>query len=91
MIPEGRANLFLEQLGSDELLLRVIRPGAALVRVRFTPYWFAHGGCVERSGKWTKVTARRTGFLRLTTGFSPERIVSRGRRCDDTGPPGHSE
>ncbi len=66
----------------DELLLRVIRPGEALVRVRFTPYWLARGGCVERSGRWTKVTARRPGFLRLTIRFSPERVVSRGRRCN---------
>ena len=82
VVPARRANLTLEQLRGDELLLRVIRPGAALVRVRFTPYWLAHGGCVERSGRWTKVTARRPGFLRLTIRFSPERIVSRGRRCD---------
>ena len=81
VIPEGRANLALEQLRPDELLLRVIRPGAALVRVRFTPYWLAHGGCVERAGRWTKVTAHRPGLLRLTTRFAPERIVSRGRRC----------
>ena len=31
----------LEQLGSDELLLDVKRPGEAIVRVRWTPYWFA--------------------------------------------------
>jgi hypothetical protein len=64
------------------VLLRVIRPGEALVRVRFTPYWFAHGGCVEPAGGWTRVTAFKQGFLELTTRFSPERIFERGRRCD---------
>jgi hypothetical protein len=83
VIPRGRANILLEQLGSDELLLDVEQPGEALVRVRWTPYWFAAGGCVERAGDWTRVIARRRGFMRLSTRFAPERIVEHGRRCDD--------
>jgi hypothetical protein len=82
VIPRGNANMTLEQLGSDRVLLRVIRPGQALVRVRWTPYWFAHHGCVEPSNGWTRVTAFKSGFLELTTRFSPERIFERGRRCD---------
>jgi hypothetical protein len=81
--PRGRARIVLEQLGSDELLLDVKRAGAALVRVRWTPYWFAAGGCVERAGTWTRVIAHRRGFLRLSTRFAPERIVQHDRRCDD--------
>jgi hypothetical protein len=73
----------LEQFGSDELLLDVKRPGEALVRVRWTPYWFAAGGCVERAGQWTRVIADERGFMRLSTRFAPERIVDHGRRCDD--------
>jgi hypothetical protein len=83
VISQGRANVVLEQLGSDELLLDVKRPGEALVRVRWTPYWFAAGGCVERAGRWTRVIAERRGFMRLSTRFAPERIVDHGRRCDD--------
>jgi hypothetical protein len=83
VIPKGDANVVLEQLGSDELLLRVRKPGEALVRVRWTPYWLAKGGCVEREGEWTKVTARKEGFLRLVTRFSPERVVERGTRCNE--------
>jgi hypothetical protein len=82
VISQGKANVTLEQLGSDRLLLRVIHPGQALVRVRWTPYWFAHGGCVEPDNGWTRVTAPKVGFLRVTIRFSPERIFSRGRRCD---------
>ncbi len=82
VIPQGDANILLEQLGSDELLLRVRKPGDALVRVRWTPYWLAKGGCVEREGEWTTVTARKEGFLRLVTRFSPERVLERGRRCN---------
>jgi hypothetical protein len=81
-IPDGDANISVEQLGSDRVLLRVRRPGSALVRVRWTPYWLAKGGCVERAGDWTRVTARKPGFLALVTRFSPERIFQRGRRCN---------
>jgi hypothetical protein len=81
VISQGDANITLEQLGSDEVLLRVTEPGEAVVRVRWTPYWLAKGGCVEREGEWTRVTAQREGFLRLVTRFSPERIVQRGQRC----------
>jgi hypothetical protein len=83
VIPQGDANIVLEQLGSDELLLDVRQPGEAIVKVRWTPYWFAAGGCVEPHGDWTKVSAERVGFVRLSTRFSPERLLSRGRRCDD--------
>jgi hypothetical protein len=82
VIPRGNANMTLEQLGTDRVLLRVIRPGEALVRVRWTPYWLAHGGCVEPSNGWTRVTAFKQGFLELTTRFSPERVFEHGRRCD---------
>jgi hypothetical protein len=85
VVPEGDANITLEQFGSDELLLRVIRPGTAIVKVSWTPYWLAHGGCVEPAGKWTRVDAPKEGFLKLSTRFSPERVFSRGRRCNNTG------
>jgi hypothetical protein len=83
VIPDRGAAISLEQLGSDQLLLDVTRPGSALLRVRWTPYWFAGGGCVERAGSWTRVIAERRGYMRLSTRFAPERIVEHGRRCDD--------
>jgi hypothetical protein len=82
VISQDDANITLEQLGSDEVLLRVNEPGDAVVRVRWTPYWLAKGGCVEPNGEWTRVTAPREGFLRLVTRFSPERMFQRGRRCN---------
>jgi hypothetical protein len=83
VIPKGDANITLEQLGSDQLLLRVRKPGDALVRVRWTQYWLAKGGCVQRDGDWTRVTAKKPGFLKLVTRFGPERVFQRGRRCND--------
>ena len=85
VVSEGDANITLEQFGSDELLLRVIKPGSAIVKVSWTPYWLAHGGCVESAGKWTRVEAQEEGFLKLSTRFSPERVFQRGRRCNETG------
>ena len=83
VIPQKDANILLEQLDSDELLLDVRRPGAAIVKVRWTPYWFASNACVEPHGDWTQIITRETGLVRLSTRFSPERLFSRGRRCDD--------
>ena len=82
VIPRGGADIELEQLGSDQVLLRVRKPGSALVRVRWTPYWLAKGGCVERDGDWTRVTATKPGFLKLVTRFGPERVLQRGKRCN---------
>ena len=47
VIPREDANVVLEQMQSDELLLDVKRPGEAIVKVRWTPYWFASNACVE--------------------------------------------
>ena len=50
VIPSGDARIVLEQLRSDELLLNVRRPGAPLVRVRWSPYGLPACGGVERAG-----------------------------------------
>jgi hypothetical protein len=83
VVSEGRANIVLEQLGSDELLLDVKQPGSAIVRVRWTPYWFARHACVEPHDGWTRVIAHKRGFVHMSTRFSPERLFQRGRRCND--------
>ena len=83
-IPQEDANIVLEQMQSDELLLDVKQPGEAIVKVRWTPYWYASNACVEPDGEWTRVIAEEEGFVRLSTRFAPERLFSRGRRCDDS-------
>jgi hypothetical protein len=83
VISQGQARILLEQFESDELLLNVKRPGEAIVKVRWTPYWFASHACVEPYGDWTKVITKEPGFVRMSTRFAPERLFSRGRRCDD--------
>jgi hypothetical protein len=81
-VPEGRARMRVSSLTPDGVSLAVDRPGAALVRVRWTPYWRAPGACVAPApGGWTRVTAARPGELRMSARFSLERVVRRGRRC----------
>jgi hypothetical protein len=81
VIPDDGSDIRLTHLGSDELNLNVRKPGVALVRVRWTPYWRVPGACVERAGDWTRVIASRPGKLHMYTSFSLLRVVLRGRRC----------
>lgn len=81
VIPSAGAEATLERLRSDEVVLDFRRAGAALVRVRWSPYWYAQGACVERVRDWTRVVATRPGRVRMTMRFSPERVLLRGRRC----------
>jgi hypothetical protein len=71
----------LGSLGLQSFTVQVRRPGSAAVKVHWSPYWKASGGCVERDGEWTRVIARRAGSLHVGMSFSPARIFSRGRRC----------
>jgi hypothetical protein len=81
VMPEGSARITALSLGIEQVRLAVQRPGSALVRVRWTPYWIANGACVERAGDWTRITAHRTGNIRLRIDFSPLRVFERGPRC----------
>ena len=75
------ADVRLERLRSDELLLDVVRPGPTVLRVRWSPYWRTDNGCVERAGEWTRFTPERAGRARITMSFSPVRVLDRGPRC----------
>ncbi len=69
------------ELKPDEFAVRFDRPGTALVHVGWTPYWRTHDGCVEPAGRWTRLTARRSGTVRVHISLSVDRLVARGRRC----------
>ncbi len=80
VVPEGVADMSA-RLDGDRVALSVRRPGSGLLRVHWTPYWRLEGGCVERRGAWTRVTARSSGPAVITTSFALERLLSHGRRC----------
>jgi hypothetical protein len=73
----------LRALGANSVTLVATRAGAALVRVRYSPYWRLSGapGCVSPSGDFTRVDLTRAGLVRLVIGFSLTRIDSRAPRC----------
>jgi hypothetical protein len=81
LIPQGNASMRLASLGTEQLSIDVTRPGEASVKVHWSPYWRASGGCVERDGQWTRVIARRPGRLTMSIDFSLGRVFSHGRRC----------
>ena len=81
VLPRRGADMRLTRLRSDELELDVRQPGAALLRVRWSPYWRSDNGCVERAGEWTLITPERPGRTRMTMSFSPLRVLDRGPRC----------
>jgi hypothetical protein len=80
-IVQGAASL--RALGPNWLSLEARRPGSALVRVHFTPYWaITRGsGCIAPSGDFTRLTLRRAGPVRLAIRFSFGRIGARSARC----------
>jgi hypothetical protein len=82
LIPSGAARMELVTLDDQSLEIDVQHPGEAAVKVHWSPYWRAPDACVERDGQWTRVIAKRPGRLRMVFDFSPERILSHGRRCD---------
>ncbi len=72
-------------LGPSSVALTATRPGAFLLRVRFSPYWKLAGapGCVapEAGGPFTEVTLRRAGAARLVISFALGRIGADSARC----------
>jgi hypothetical protein len=69
------------RLGVNDAVVRLRAPGAAVARVRWSPYWSAPGACVEKAGEWTRVVASRPGSFRLHQSFSLARVFDHGRRC----------
>ena len=76
-----RDRVTLTDLDDASFTLDFREPGAALVRVRFTPYWLAADACVEPAGQWTRVVAPEPGAVRVAPSFAPGRIASEARRC----------
>jgi hypothetical protein len=80
-IVEGAATL--TELGSDWLAIQGLRPGIAIVRVRYSPYWAVvqGSGCVAPDGSFTKLTVREPGPMKLAMRFSLTRIGRHSPRC----------
>ena len=73
----------LRRLGPNWLTLEATRPGTAVVRVHYIPYWaITQGrGCVAPDGSFIQLTLRRPGPVRMAIAFSLGRIGSVSPRC----------
>lgn len=56
--------------GAD-LVLRVDRPGAVTVRIAWSPWLRADGGCLARDGDFTRLTVGAPGEYRLSSRYGP--------------------
>ncbi|MFJ8190573.1 hypothetical protein ACIQ8D_12485 [Streptomyces sp. NPDC096094] len=56
---------------SADLVLRVDRPGPVTVRVAWSPWLRADGGCLARDGEFTRLTVEAPGEYRLSSRYGP--------------------
>lgn len=56
---------------SADLVLRVERPGAVTVRIAWSPWLRADGGCLTQDGEFTRLTVKAPGEYRLSSRYGP--------------------
>ncbi|MFI2064119.1 hypothetical protein [Streptomyces mirabilis] len=56
---------------SAEVDVRVPRPGPVTVRVAYSPWLRAPGGCLTRDGEFTRLTVTEPGEYRISSGYGP--------------------
>ncbi|SHH31581.1 glycosyltransferase family 87 protein [Streptomyces sp. 3214.6] len=54
---------------SAELDVRIPKPGSVTVRVAYSPWLRADGGCLRRQGDFTRLTVSRPGMYRLSSTY----------------------
>jgi hypothetical protein len=74
----------LTALGPNSVTMYAHRPGTALVRVHYSPYWaLGEGqGCIVEAGQFTGVKVRSAGPVKLVMQFSLGRIGADSPRCN---------
>ncbi|GAB3006554.1 hypothetical protein GCM10023080_085350 [Streptomyces pseudoechinosporeus] len=56
---------------SAEVVVRMPRPGSVTVRVAYSPWLYAEGGCLEKRGEFTRLTVTEPGVFRISSGYGP--------------------
>jgi hypothetical protein len=80
----------LVKLTPEGFVVDARRPGTALVKVNWTPYWSIEEGtgCVEESSRgYTNLHVREPGRFKVGVDFAPWRALSGGPRCAERPPP----
>jgi hypothetical protein len=81
LVSSRQADASVTSYKPDALGLEFRRPGSAVVRVQYSPYWVARGACVSPNGRWTQVTTTNPAKLDLKMDFSVTRALSKAPRC----------
>ncbi|WP_369242916.1 hypothetical protein AB5J56_31205 [Streptomyces sp. R21] len=56
---------------SAEVDVRIPRPGPVTVRIAYSPWLHAEGGCLERAGEFTRLTVAEGGEYRISSEYGP--------------------
>ncbi|MFC7266621.1 hypothetical protein [Streptomyces lutosisoli] len=56
---------------SAEIDVRMPRPGSVTVRVAYSPWLRAEGGCLEKAGEFTRLTVTEPGAYRISSEYDP--------------------
>ncbi len=70
-VPLVSAPASVVRSSSDELVVQMRRAGSVTVRVAFSPWMYAEGGCLERRGEFTRLTVTEPGVYRISSGYGP--------------------
>lgn len=56
---------------SAEVVVRMPGPGSVTVRVAYSPWLYAEGGCLKKRGEFTRLTVTEPGVYRISSGYGP--------------------
>ncbi|MER5221952.1 hypothetical protein ABT032_16485 [Streptomyces flaveus] len=56
---------------SAEVVVRMPEPGSATVRIAYSPWLYAEGGCLKKRGEFTRLTVTEPGVYRISSGYGP--------------------
>ncbi|WP_404188066.1 hypothetical protein [Streptomyces tauricus] len=70
-VPLVSAPASVVRADSAAVVVRVPRPGPVTVRVAFSPWLYAEGGCLTKEGEFTRLTVTEPGEYRISSGYGP--------------------
>ncbi|MFD0311076.1 hypothetical protein [Streptomyces sp. NPDC127119] len=70
-VPLVSAPASVVRADSAAVVVRVPHPGPVTVRVAFSPWLYAEGGCLEKEGEFTRLTVTEPGRYRISSGYGP--------------------
>jgi hypothetical protein len=62
---------------SAEVDVRMPQPGSVTVRVAYSPWLHADGGCLGQEGEFTRLTVTASGTYRISSEYGPSPAPAR--------------